>query len=117
VSGNNESAGKRKSGKTRNGNPIVRYLLCARAMIVFLWPRRITELSYLARNTVLVRRAAFAASQDGAAGRGTRVETSRPLQDDDCCIDPREVPGAVRREMIGPEFRSVFAGDGGWGRG
>jgi hypothetical protein len=34
------------------------------------------------------------------------VGTSRPLQDDDCCIDPREVPGAVRREMIGPEFRS-----------
>jgi transposase len=26
--GNNESAGKRKSGKTRHGNPIVRYLLC-----------------------------------------------------------------------------------------
>jgi len=26
-------------------------------------------------------------------------------------------PGAVRREMIGPEFRSVFAGEGGWGRG
>jgi hypothetical protein len=26
-------------------------------------------------------------------------------------------PGGVRREMIGPEFRSVFAGDGGWGRG
>jgi hypothetical protein len=30
--------------------------------------------------------------EDGAAGRGTRVETSRPLQDDDCRIDPREVP-------------------------
>ena len=29
--GNNESAGKRKSGKTRNGNPIVRYLLCEAA--------------------------------------------------------------------------------------
>lgn len=26
--GNHESAGKRKSGKTRHGNPIVRYLLC-----------------------------------------------------------------------------------------
>lgn len=26
--GNNESAGKRKSGKTRRGNPIIRYLLC-----------------------------------------------------------------------------------------
>jgi len=26
--GNNESAGKRISGKTRHGNPIVRYLLC-----------------------------------------------------------------------------------------
>ena len=24
-------------------------------------------------------------------------------------------PGGVRREMIGPEFRSVFAGDGGCG--
>jgi transposase len=29
--GNNESAGKRKSGKTRHGNPIVRYLLCEAA--------------------------------------------------------------------------------------
>jgi transposase len=27
--GNHESAGKRKSGKTRHGNPLVRYLLCA----------------------------------------------------------------------------------------
>jgi transposase len=26
--GNNESAGKRKSGKTRHGNPMIRYLLC-----------------------------------------------------------------------------------------
>lgn len=29
--GNNESAGKRKSGKTRKGNTIVRYLLCEAA--------------------------------------------------------------------------------------
>jgi transposase len=29
--GNNESAGKRKSGKTRHGNPIIRYLLCEAA--------------------------------------------------------------------------------------
>jgi len=29
--GNNESAGKRKSGKTRHGNPVVRYLLCEAA--------------------------------------------------------------------------------------
>jgi transposase len=29
--GNNESAGKRKSGKVRHGNPIVRYLLCEAA--------------------------------------------------------------------------------------
>ena len=29
--GNNESAGKRKSGKTRHGNPIVRHLLCEAA--------------------------------------------------------------------------------------
>jgi len=29
--GNNESAGKRKSGKTRHGNPILRYLLCEAA--------------------------------------------------------------------------------------
>jgi transposase len=29
--GNHESAGKRKSGKTRHGNPIVRYLLCEAA--------------------------------------------------------------------------------------
>ena len=29
--GNNELAGKRKSGKTRHGNPIVRYLLCEAA--------------------------------------------------------------------------------------
>ncbi len=29
--GNNKSAGKRKSGKTRHGNPIVRYLLCEAA--------------------------------------------------------------------------------------
>lgn len=29
--GNNESAGKRKSGKTRKGNPILRYLLCEAA--------------------------------------------------------------------------------------
>ena len=28
CSGNNESAGKRKSGKTRKGNAIVRYILC-----------------------------------------------------------------------------------------
>ena len=29
--GNNESAGKRKSGKTRHGNPIIRYILCEAA--------------------------------------------------------------------------------------
>jgi len=29
--GNNESAGKRKTGKVRHGNPIVRYLLCEAA--------------------------------------------------------------------------------------
>jgi transposase len=28
CSSNHESAGKRKSGKTRHGNPILRYLLC-----------------------------------------------------------------------------------------
>jgi hypothetical protein len=29
--GNNESAGKRKTGKVRHGNPIVRYFLCEAA--------------------------------------------------------------------------------------
>src|ERR1700751_4639985 len=47
----------------------------------FAWPSRTIFSDY--RVTV---------KEDGAAGRGTRVETSRPLQDDDCCIDPREVP-------------------------
>src|SRR6201987_1434454 len=44
-------------------------------MIVFLWPRRITKLSYLARNTVLVRRAVFSGfaqkiAHDGVAMAG-----------------------------------------------
>jgi hypothetical protein len=36
--------------------------ISASAMMVFLLPRRTTRLSYLAWKTVLVRRAAFAAS-------------------------------------------------------
>jgi hypothetical protein len=38
---------------------MVRTSLWARAMIVLLWPRRMTRLSYLARKTVLVRLAAI----------------------------------------------------------
>ena len=42
---------------------MVRTSLWARAMIVFLWPRRMTRLSHLARKTVLVRLTALAASR------------------------------------------------------
>ena len=42
---------------------MVRKSLCAKATMAFLCPRRMTRLSYLARNTLFVRRAALAASQ------------------------------------------------------
>ena len=41
---------------------MVRTSLWTGAMIVFLWPRRMTRLSHLARQTVLVRLGALAAS-------------------------------------------------------
>lgn len=50
--GNNESAGKRKSGKTRHGNPIVRYLLCEAANAA----RRTKTVFQAKYNSLVIRR-------------------------------------------------------------
>jgi len=50
--GNNESAGKRISGKTRHGNPIVRYLLCEAANAA----RRTKTVFRAKYNSLVIRR-------------------------------------------------------------
>ena len=52
--GNNESAGKRKSGRIRHGNPIVRYLLCEAANAA-----RRTKTVFLAKYESLVIRRGY----------------------------------------------------------
>ncbi len=52
CSGNNESAGKRKSGKTRKGNAIVRYILCECANAARVPWQRNTEALWLASATI-----------------------------------------------------------------
>jgi hypothetical protein len=79
------------------------YPNCPRAALSNLRPHGRTTLAY--------------PEKDGAAGNERAREAPAHCRIMTAASIRVKSPGAVRREMMGPEFRSVFAGEGGWGRG
>jgi transposase len=81
--GNNESAGKRKSGKTRHGNPIVRYLLC--------------EVAKAARRTKTVFRAKY---ESLVIRRGHKRRRSSPSPTNWCGPSTSSLSGVIPKAPL-----------------